>query len=48
MLGAGSAGEERLMALSFTPLHPTFAAEVSPIVLRETHDEDTFPFLAAP
>jgi alpha-ketoglutarate-dependent 2,4-dichlorophenoxyacetate dioxygenase len=29
------------MALSFTPLHPTFAAEVSPVDLRQVHDDVT-------
>lgn len=29
------------MALSFTPLHPTFAAEVSPVDLRQVHDDTT-------
>lgn len=29
------------MPLTFTPLHPLFAAEVSPVALRETFDEQT-------
>ena len=30
-----------MTALSFTPLHPLFAAEVSPVSLRDTLDEET-------
>ncbi|MFN0317218.1 MAG: TauD/TfdA dioxygenase family protein [Burkholderiales bacterium] len=35
------------MNLSFTPLHPTFAAEVSPVNLRETHGRDTLEQIRA-
>jgi alpha-ketoglutarate-dependent 2,4-dichlorophenoxyacetate dioxygenase len=35
------------MNLSFTPLHPTFAAEVSPVNLRETHDQGTLEQIRA-
>ena len=35
------------MALQFNPLHPHFAAEVSPVDLRQAHDAETLAEIRA-